>query len=68
MLREQLAENKQAANSWGVGDAVQYYKDGWRVGRILEVGMRRNAGMFQFRRPPKKPFWVPASDVRRIPA
>lgn len=50
-----------------VGEAVQYYKDGWRYGIVKHIPVRgKKLGEIQITHPMTGEVWIPAADVREL--
>lgn len=69
--REQIKETKQAnreaATVFRIGEAIQFYKDGWRYGHVKEIGVGKlRSGQIKIEHPITGDHWASASDVRQL--
>jgi len=68
VLKEEKIQNAATASTFRVGEAVQFYKDGWRYGHVQSLGVKLRLGMVQVEHPITGSHWVKASDVRTVSA
>lgn len=68
VIKEDKKENVAAASSFRLGEAVQFYREGWRFGHVNAVGAKLRAGMVQVEHPTTGMHWIKASDVRTLAA
>lgn len=70
ILKEQKAENVSAISGFDIDEMVQYYDDGWRVGRIREMPVRgKNRGLARVEHLlGKRKVWVTGSSLKKMEA
>lgn len=68
VLTSAKANNIAAASAFREGEAVQFYKDGWRYGHVKALGTKLRTGMVQVEHPITGTHWIKASDVRTLAA
>jgi hypothetical protein len=68
-IKVEKQENRAAADTFRIGEAVQFYKDGWRYGHIKAYGIGKvRGGMLQIEHPITGLLWLDATDVRHLDA
>lgn len=70
ILKEQKAENVSAISGFDIDEMVQYYDDGWRVGRIREMSVHgKNRGLARVEHLlGKRTVWVTGSSLKKMEA
>jgi hypothetical protein len=67
LVERQESENVSVVSEFTIGEAVQYYLEGWRFGHIVEIpsrGLRR--GMVRVEHSQTGKHWVNARDLRKM--
>jgi hypothetical protein len=69
VLQTEKVNNSEAAAAFRIGEAIQFYRAGWRFGHVKALGATKlRAGMVQVEHPMSGDHWLKASDVRTLAA
>jgi hypothetical protein len=69
VLAVEKIDNAEAAAAFRIGEAVQFYRGGWRFGHVKALGATKlRSGMVQIEHPMTGEHWLKASDVRPLAA
>jgi hypothetical protein len=66
VIQAEKRDNSAAAITYRIGEAIQFYKDGWRFGHVRALGAKLRSGMVQVEHQITGNHWVKASDVRHL--
>ena len=68
LLSDYKHESEAMADTLAEGETVQYYSEGWRVGKVdkLPDADEVRYGQVRIARIPAGTVWVPARDVKKI--
>ena len=70
LIESHQHESEALADTLSLGETVQYYSEGWRVGKVdlLPDADEPEYGQVRILRLPKGTLWVAGRDVRKIKA